>query len=603
MIEAVRGRGSAHAGTWESEEAIFVALTLPWESEVSGWAGPRVFDHGRFVVAGDASLYERQLPSVPPGRVDSAALIARRLDEHGTAFSERIDGDFALAIWDQVEKTLILSRDHWGQRQLAYARLGSGGVVFASTPAAVVEHPDVSRTIDVDYLAAAAAHLVPPPDRCAYGKVRMVPPGHSIGLSPTGEVRFRHVRSLPAFVPSSPFTSTVEAARSLRSLLVDAIDRRLADDGPTSIWLSGGWDSPAVFAAGRVALDTDGRSSRDLVPVSLSYPEGDSGREDEFINAIASFWNVGITWVHADEVSLLDGASERAVRRDDPFAHPFEAAQRALARASRASGCRVVLDGNGGDQLFSGGDVDLADLLQDGNWAPLLKRYRRTRSKRLFARNCILPLLSRGVREWISLLRGRPLRGYWDTVVPEWMVPRESLSRAALAHVDPEPGESASAYEARYLITHPHLARVVSWAYAIGLEEGVELRSPLLDSRVLGFVARRPAAERYDGVTSKTLLRESVRGLLPEEVLAPRRLKTGTPVDYVKREYRPRLGGLLTGTLGQRHVHLVDLGVVSRTGLQQAISVYDRERDYQLGHRLVSTLQAEWWVAAHSGGP
>jgi asparagine synthase (glutamine-hydrolysing) len=559
-------------------------------------------DCGRFVVAADASLYE----SATPGRVGrgeppqaSAELVASALTRSAD-LSGQLEGDFAFAIWDKQERTLVLSRDLWGQRPISYATPASG-VVFATAPPAVVAHPDVSRAIDVDYLAAAAAHLVPAADRCAFQSVRVVPPGQTVGLSPSGALRFTHSATPPRFEPSSPFESTADAARALRGRLVNAVVRRLADDHPTAIWMSGGWDSPAIYAAGRVGLGAAGRASTDLLPISLSYPEGDIGREDELINSIAEFWDARITWVYTQDISLLDGADERAARREDPFAHPFEPVQRALARATRSCGCRVVLDGNGGDQLFSGGGVDTAELFQTGQWLELLRRYRRAGSTRQFARNCILPLLGRDTREWISLLRGRPLRGYWDVEVPPWIVPRESLSEAAQPHVDPEPGESATAYEVRYLVTHPQIARVVSWAYAIGLEEGVTLRSPMLDQTVVNLVAHRPATERYDGVTSKILLRESVRGLLPDQVLAPRLLKTGTPVDLVKREYRPRLGTMLRNRLGSGRVELVEMGVLSREGLERAISTYESGLDYQLGHRLLSTLQAEWWIAAQAG--
>jgi asparagine synthetase B (glutamine-hydrolysing) len=403
----------------------------------------------------------------------------------------------------------------------------------------------------------------------------------------------------PRFETSPHETPRSEAARQLQVLLGKAVERRVPRTTRTAIWLSGGYDSPAVYGAGRKALSRRTASGSELVPVSLSYPPGDRGREDELIREIAGMWDAEINWVNSQDIPLLAGIEDRARERDDPFAHPFEPVQRMLARAARACDCRVVLDGNGGDQAFSAADGIQADALQSGEWGDLYRQYRRTRAPfRDFARAAILPLLGRSTREWLSQLRGKELRGYWDTRVPDWMSHRESLTRAAQGYVEPEPGESLTAFEARFLLGHPHLSRVVSWAYAFGLDEGIVLRSPLLDLDVVEFIAGRPVTDRFDGASNKVLLRDSVRGLLPDSVLASRREKTGTPVDYVRREYREGLAPELRRVFGGgRRVRLVEMGVVLPDALNRAISEYERGLDYQLGHLLVSTMQAEWWIA------
>jgi asparagine synthase (glutamine-hydrolysing) len=605
MFARMPARASQEAGVWRSEDVTLWAGVLPWESDVGGWSGPRLLDTGRYVVAADANLFDVDVPRGPStteaaDHTGSADLLARLLSRYGLGFVTRIDGDCAFAVWDKLEKRLILARDRWGQRPLAFAPLGDGGAVFGTSPMALLEHGRVSRALDLDYVAAAAAHLVPPGDRCAWKDVRMIPAGVVAALSSAGSVVRWERHTAPRYETSGHQSPMEEAALELRFLLERAVDRRVPQVPRTAIWMSGGYDSPAVYAAGRSALRRRAGQPAELVPVSLSYPEGDRGREDELIREIAALWKAEITWVSSTDVSLLDGAEERARRREDPFAHPFEPALRALAKAARACGCRVVLDGNGGDQLFSAAEVTRADALQTGDWGELYRQFRRsTAAFRQFARSAILPLLGPGTREWISVIRGRPLKGYWDSAVPVWMRAREPLARAARAHVEPEPGESLTAFEARFLITHPHLARVISWTYAFGLEEGIALRSPLLDRRVVEFIARRPSRDRFDGVTSKLLLREAVRGLLPDRVLASRPEKTGTPVDYVRREYGAGLASLLRHVFGSgRRIWLVDLGVVHPRHLEQAIRDYERQLDYQLGHRLMSTVQAEWWVAA-----
>jgi len=605
LLGSLSSRAALPGETWAANDAVLAAGALPWEADVTAWRGPLVQDCGRFVIAADACLFSVTDAAPEPGGGatevgrTTADVVADLVARHDIRFAEFLDGDFAFAIWDKERHRLILARDQWGSRPIAFAAT-PGGALFSTSMATVVLHPDVPGTLDEDYLAFAAAHVTAPADRTPYARVRMVPAGSTIVLTREGAISRWHRRRVPAFEPALPHVPATTAAGDLRRLLMDAVARRLAPS-PAAVWLSGGYDSPAVFAAAEAGRRT-GVHHTELRPVSLSYPEGDVGREDHLIEAIASFWGVPIRWIHTRDIRLLAEAEERARQREDPLAHPFEPVQRALARAARDAGCRIVLDGNGGDQAFAGSIVARADALQSGRWGSLLRSYRRTRlGLRAFARPAILPLLGRDTRAWISAVRGRPLRGYWDETIPEWMVPRASLEQAAQAHVDPEPGESPSSYEARFLLTHPYLARVVSWVHTFGLEEGIILRSPLLDQRVIHFAARRPAEERFDGRSAKLLLRDSVRGLLPEKVLAPRPQKTGTPVDYVKREYHEGLLNLLRSRFaGSRRTLLAEIGVLEPGRLRSALETFEAKRDYQLGHRLYSTLQVEWWLAARS---
>ena len=126
------------------------------------------------------------------------------------------------------------------------------------------------------------------------------------------------------------------------------MSERLDTEGDTSIRLSGGWDSPAVFAAGASALEAE-HGTRELLPVSISYPEGDPGREDELIREIAARWNADVQWLGIQNIPFFDNPQERAARRDEPFAHPFEMWHRSLARGTRATNSRVALEGVGGD--------------------------------------------------------------------------------------------------------------------------------------------------------------------------------------------------------------------------------------------------------------
>jgi asparagine synthase (glutamine-hydrolysing) len=133
------------------------------------------------------------------------------------------------------------------------------------------------------------------------------------------------------------------------------------------------------------------------------------------------------------------------------------------------------------------------------------------------------------------------------------------------------------------------------------LEEGVEVRSPLFDDRIIRFAARRPRAERTDGTETKRLLRAAMRGLLPEHVLASRAHRTGTTGYYFARSLRAALPALLEGP--GREPLLGELGVVDPGMLRRCADEYLRGSQSHLGLPLFLTLQTELWLRAHLRRP
>jgi asparagine synthase (glutamine-hydrolysing) len=366
--------------------------------------------------------------------------------------------------------------------------------------------------------------------------------------------------------------------------------------------MSGGWDSTSVFAAARAGLEC--RNARDVRvrPVSLRYPAGDTGDESGLIESIAERWETGIQWVAVDGIRMFEDAERRATVRDDPRIHPFESQVRSLCAASRTQGDRVALDGAGGDHLFTVSTAAiLADHLRAGRFGLLLREWNAwgRRNRWTFARSTLLPLLSPATLDWIGTVRGRPLHGFWDSAVPPWVRLTTELKQEAVGGRTREAGEGISAWETRDVLTSPLVARALAWNHAIALEEGVILRSPLFDRRVIEFAASRPLNERLGGPDSKVLLRRAMRDLLPPAVLEPRGRKTGTPVDYFRREMTTYGQSEFARYFQGPECQLAALGVVDLQALREAIDGYSKSPIHGVGALLQLTLEAERWLAVN----
>ncbi|HKS05829.1 MAG TPA: asparagine synthase-related protein, partial [Gemmatimonadaceae bacterium] len=381
MLNAMRTRGDREEVGELSNAAIGTAH-FDWEPGES-----RVARHGAIVVVADATLYYRDdlrraisANGVAQFGGSAAELIAAAYAAFGRECVARLEGDFAFVLFDSQRESLFAARDFGGKRTLYFAAINQS-ITLASTIGGVTADARVSSDLNLAHIAATAAGIwAHAPDTC-YRDVMELPAGYALTWDARDGVSVSRFWNPPAELARSR-ESPDDAARQLLDLLTRATAERLASQGATAVTLSGGWDSTAVYGAGQNALRAR-TTPRTLHAVSISYPEGDVGREDDFITEATTMWKSTPSWIGIDDIQMFGEASDSvraatdaARARDEPFAHPYETWNRALARAASSAGAHVVLDGSGGDQLFQVSDIYLADLFATGRWLEVLRQWR-----------------------------------------------------------------------------------------------------------------------------------------------------------------------------------------------------------------------------------
>lgn len=523
-------------------------------------------------------------------------LVLKAFRRFGYRCVDHLEGDFAFLIWNRHSREAFCARDFTGRRALFLAEW-SGGLVVATSLDSLAALPGFNPRLNVGAVGADAAGLFFALDdeTCVQG-VRTLRSGHTCTWRPGSPLR-----SVRTWFPAPASTSDLsfhDAALALRDLITHATSERLSSAGPTAVWMSGGRDSSAVFAAAKFATSR-WSNPRILLPISRSHPPGDSGREDEAIEEICRYWSVAPNWVDARSVPLFESMRNRDRWSSESFSQPFEGLARALAKTSRSLGADIALDGYGGDFLFQVSRVYIADLVAEGKIGRALREWRAMGPLGVpaFFRYGIQPALPRWAKETAAR---RLLRGSMERDTPPW-INREFEREHSLSHripalgPDAQPGSSAVDREAQFYLTHQFFARVNARMYGFAREQGVELRSPLLDSRVVRFALSRPAEERNQRGDNKRLLRASMKGLLPDSVLAPRRGKTGTLTSYFAQHMRSEGLRRLVQILPARE--LDTLGIVSSKKLANAVEDYrSLGARYPHTESLFCTLQAETWL-------
>ena len=611
MLAAMHTRGTERVELWHGEGVALGAVSNAWEVGQEGPDSARVAFDDCAAVATDATLYyvgelreALARAGVSPG-TSLAAHVLAAYRAWGDRFLDQIEGDFAVIVWDLRERRLVAARDHSGTRPLFYAMSGSG-LALASRLDGLTTLPSFDRAYDMLSIGNDALHLrVQIPEGTAYAAAKRLPAGHRLDWHASAAPRIARWWDVPIFHRGDgpPFA---EATEELRRLIVAAVGERTAHPGGAAIWLSGGYDSSSLFAASNIAAERFGAQLAH--PVSMSHPPGDAGREDELIEASTGFWHVTPTWVDVDDVPALEFPIDQARLRDEPMYHTYELSNRALAVATRAAGRRAVIVGNGGDQFFSSGVARLADHFRSGRFITLAREWREAgggRDWRLFVRTAVLPNLPLAVLDVANELRQRRTLQHRPTrQLPAWanrefdQLPElEALNRRGLER---RPGEGHAALDQSWSLRHVMGERIIAAYTGTGLLDGIDLRSPLFDARVIRFAARRPLDESYSRLENKRLLRAAFAKYLPNSVMSPRSARTGLPTRSLLRTAIEHAVWAME-ECGKGMI-LAELDVIDGSKFLERAAVLSSRSitDVEEAAAFVACTQAECWLRARS---
>jgi asparagine synthase (glutamine-hydrolysing) len=449
-------------------------------------------------------------------------VLAHLYEEHGTGFAERLRGMFAVAIWDKRRRRLTIARDRYGIKPLYYRERG-GRLSFASELKALLCQPDFSREIDLGALEAYLAMNFVPAPLTIFREARKLPPGHLL-ICEDGKVRVeRYAHPRPVGAGEVRGESTEELAEELRSRLRDSVRAHLIADVPVGVLLSGGVDSGTL-----TALATE-QSDDAVKTFTVGFKEaGWSEAEPARMMAKAFGTEHHELIVEPDAVEMLPKIVEIF---DEPFADN-SALPTYLVSQLASEHVKVVLSGEGGDELFGGYFSYVGDL-----WAPRVGpavTALRSVIERLPSGSSSARLDDRLKRFARGAHLDQPERhASWSQVFSpqareELLVEQEGGGFDPLAAHRQRWQASAGAEELSraqdvdfgvYMVDDI-LVKIDRASMACSLES----RVPFLDPAVTDFALALPASQKIRLLSKKRLLRKAVAPLLPDEIVnAPKR--------------------------------------------------------------------------------
>ena len=593
--DALIHRGPDQQGTWESDTVSLGAVRLKIIDLHAG-DQPMISDDGKTVLVFNGEIYNHcELRAELESRgekfqtnSDTEVVLRAFLRWDKDCFA-RLRGMFALAIWSQDARRLVLARDRLGIKPL-YFHLGGGELYFGSELKTIFSHPGFKRELDFTGLHYyLSLNYVPCPHTLVQG-IEKLPPGHLLEWQ-DGDVEVEAYWRL-GFKPQK-HKSPEAAQEELDSLLRESVREHLISDVPLGIWLSGGVDSSTILHYTRNLC-----SSR-IKTFSISFA-GRTFDETNYIRDIAQRYD---TEHHELDVSpsldLSAAIEELAYYSDEPFADAGALPVWFLSALSRKH-VTVALSGEGADELFGGYITYAADryAAQAQSVAPFIRRGMLSLLQYWPVSNDKISLEYK-VKRFLegSLLSADESHTYWNGTFSaaqqnQLLLQRNRTSTASLFDNDfPPPDENGSlnrylAFDQRYYLPDDILQKVDRMSMAHSLE----VRPPFLDHRIVEFAARLPERMKIDGGQHKVVLKRLMRDKLPSSVL--RRSKSGLDIpthDWLRGTLRP----LLLDTLSADAIDKTNL--FRRDRIEFLIKEH-MERRANLGYHLWGLLVLFLWI-------
>jgi asparagine synthase (glutamine-hydrolysing) len=518
-------------------------------------------------------------------------------EEYGADCVQYLRGMFAFAVWNKKNRELFIARDRLGVKPLYYVHDADGNLFFASEIKALLKAQAVKPELNYAALSDYLANHAPCGDETLFADVKRLPAGHTLTWK-DGEIRIEKFWDLQFEPKLNGYKRTdKDWTAEWFELFQKAVELRLMADVPLGMFLSGGIDSSAIAAVMSKMV------REPIKTFSVAFAEREAN-ELEFARTVAAAFKTEHHEIVVSPADFFSALPELIWHEDEPLAHPSSVALNFVSRLA-SEHVKVVLTGEGSDESLAGYGryaKTLLNLKYGENYHKFTPKIARE-----FVADRIenLPLDStvrHKLRKSFFAVEPNIENIYFNNfaVFPQKMQSEmfsdETKARIG-ANVNPY-AEMSRFFDAAqtqslldrmlYADTKTYLHELLMKQDQMSMAASIESRVPFLDHKLMEFSARMPDNMKLRGKTTKFVLREAMKGILPDEILT--RKKMGFPVP---------IGKWFRG----KYKHLIDEFVLSERALGRGIFNADFVKNLAEKHqkgenhdeRLWALLNFEMW--------
>lgn len=559
MIRAFQHRGPDGHGVI-TDGSVGLAHARLSIIDVDGGAQPMTAAGGDLCITFNGEIFNYiELRDQLSARGDTFAtrsdteVILHMYQAEGPDCVRHLNGQWAFAIWDRSNRQLFLSRDRIGVRPLFYTQV-NGTFLFASEIKALLAYPGVRAELDLEALDQIFTFWVTVPPKTIFRNIHQLPPGHSMIVGQDGIKVFAHWG--PEYEPLDD-GSVEQKSDELLALLRDAVRIRLRSDVPVGAYLSGGLDSTAITALVKKVAD------QRLRTFSVAF---DDAEFDESLHqrSASEYLCTEHSAVQCSYDSIGDVFPEVIWHTEQPILRTAPAPLFILSKLVHDSGFKVVLTGEGADEILGGYDIFKEAKIRRFWGVNLQSKWRALLLRRLYPYMQNIQSQSNAYLKSFFAVNSDALEDPFFSHLPRWELTaklktffsNDVQSKLAAADCYRElrktlPGRYSDwppFCQAEYLEMAGLLPGYIlsSQGDRMAMAHSVEGRYPFLDHRVVEFASKLSPSMKMKVLSQKHLLRRAARGLIPAEIIS-----------RPKQPYRAPDGKSFFG--GRRHEYVTEL--------------------------------------------
>lgn len=593
MRDALEHRGPDDAGTWVNGTVGLGHRRLSIV-DLSGGQQPMSNEDGTVWLAFNGEIYNhRELRPLLESKghryrtTSDTETIIHLYEEFGAASVQRLRGMFAYALWDAPQRKLVLARDRVGIKPLYYALEEDGTLHFASEIKALLAGRAIRPELNYNALADQFANRYTSGTETLFAGVKRLLPGHTLVWS-DGQVEIKQYWDL-SFTKTAQQLSDAAYIEQFRSLFRDCVESHLMSDVPLGMFLSGGIDSSAIAAVMSQLV------KEPIKTFSVAFAEREAN-ELEYARLVAKAYRTEHHEIVVSPAEFFAALPALVYQEDEPLAHPSSVPLYFVSKLAREH-VKVVLTGEGSDELLAGYNKYRATIfnLQFGAYYERLSPARlREAIKHQIEKLSGASRLRQKLQRTFLCLPAALRNIYFDNfAVFSPAMQRELFTAQTYAEMlDDDPYYTALEYvntaEADNLLDQLLAADLKTYLHELLMKQdqmsmaaSIESRVPFLDHKLIEFATRLPVRMKLRGTTTKYVLRQAMKGVLPDEILT--RKKMGFPVP---------VGAWLRGPFK----HIIDEYVLSERALARGLFNADFVRTLVAGHQAGENHAERLWL-------
>lgn len=459
-------------------------------------------------------------------------------EEYGIDFIHKLNGMFAIALWDERKKMFLAYRDRIGKKPFYYT-FQNGKFIFASEIKSVLKHPDVRSELNFESLSNYLTFLIPPAPDTIFKGIFKLPPGHRLILKDNGNLIVEEYYDVLNSRNEQIISDEEEIKNSIVSLLRQSIKDRMISDVPFGVFLSGGIDSTTNVALMAELMD------RPVDTFSVGFRNLNEYNEFNYARKVAEYFKTNHHEIIIDANDALEFFPKLVYHQDEPLADPVCIPLYFVSKLARENGTIVVQVGEGSDEEFAGYPWMLRELRINKINHFLLKKFPAILKKSIY--NLANRLWGEDGK-FLELDYLRRLKDgeetYWGGAINFTKNHKQYLLNREFVDSYQTIKKIYQNYSRKTSIDN-HLRKMIYLEFKNRLPElllmrvdkmamaaSVEARVPFLDYRLVELSFMIDSGIKIKNNTTKYILKKAIEGIIPHEIIYRKKQGFAAPMNF-----------------------------------------------------------------------